>query len=97
LTYLDAAAESIRRHVPDEALPDGDTDLLFRLYAVLMLAKGADVTAADVHNAWCAWMQTSDPDHESLRPFRDLNREKQAADEPYAEAIRAASRGADAP
>jgi hypothetical protein len=92
LTYLDVVAEQIRRNVPAELLPDGDTSMLFRLYAVLLLAKGADVTTADVHNAWCAWMQTRDPDHESLRPFDDLDQEKQAADEPYAEAIRAAGR-----
>lgn len=73
MTYLDLAAEEIRRHVPEKALPDGDTELLFRLYAVLLLAKGADVTTADVHNAWSAWMQTTHPDHQSLRPFEELD------------------------
>lgn len=92
MTYLDLAAEEIRRHVPEKLLPDGDTELLFRLYAVLLLAKGADVTTADVHNAWSAWMQMSHPDHQSLRSFEELDPETQAADEPYAEAIRAASR-----
>ncbi len=92
MTYLDLAAKEIRRHVPEKVLPDGDTELLFRLYAVLLLAKGADVTTADVHNAWSAWMQTTHPDHQSLRPFEELDPETQAADEPYAAAIRAASR-----
>ena len=75
MTYLDLIAQSIRGHVPDDILPDGDTDLLFRLYAVLMLAKGAEVTTADVHNAWAVWMQASDPEHEALRPFGDLDRQ----------------------
>ncbi len=92
MTYLDLAAEEIRRRVPEGLLPDGDTDLLFRLYAVLLLAKGADVTTADVHNAWSVWMQTTQPDHPSLRPFDKLDPKTQAADEPYVEAIAAASR-----
>ena len=92
MTYLDLAAEDIRRRVPEKVLPEGDTELLFRLYAVLLLAKGADVTTADVHNAWSAWMQTSHPDHQSLRPFEELDIETRAADEPYVEAIRAAAR-----
>jgi hypothetical protein len=92
MTYLDRAAAEIRRHVAEELLPDGDLQLLFRLYAVLLLAKGAEVTTADVHNAWAAWMQQSDVDHQSLQPFKDLDPEMQAADEPFAEAIRAASR-----
>ena len=87
MTYLDLAAEEIRRHVPEKLLPDGDTELLFRLYAVLLLAKGADVTTVDVHNAWSAWMQMSHPDHQSLRPFEELDPETQSADEPYAEAM----------
>lgn len=92
MTYLDRAAEEIRRRVPEKLLPDGDTGLLFRLYAVLLLAKGPDVTTADVHNAWSAWMQTMQPDHQSIRPFEELDPKTQASDEPYAEAIRAASR-----
>jgi hypothetical protein len=99
VTYLDRVAEEIRRHVPDGVLPDGDTELLFRVYAVLLLAKGAAVTSADVHNAWTVWMQTSERDHEALVPFEALSAEKQASDEPYVEAIRAAiaSHEEDAP
>ena len=92
MTYLDRIGEAIRRHIPDDLLPDGDTDQLFRLYAVLTLAKGTDVTAADVHNAWSAWMQTRNPEHESLRPFEELDWQRKVADEPYVEAIRAVSR-----
>jgi hypothetical protein len=95
MTYLDLVGKAIRRYVPDDVLPDGDTDLLFCLYAVLALAKGVDVTTADVHNAWSAWMQTSDPEHESIRPFEDLDLEQQIADEPYVKAIRTASRTRD--
>jgi hypothetical protein len=90
--YLDELAEAIRRAVPPEALPDGDTLALFRLYAVLLLAKGEQVTRCDVHNAWVAWMAGQEGDHESLVPFADLDSETQAEDSPYVVAIRAVAR-----
>lgn len=90
--YLDELAEAIRRVVPPEALPDGDTFSLFRLYAVLLLAKGDHVTRADVHNAWVAWIAGQDVDHDSLVPFTDLNAETQDEDSPYVLAIRTVAR-----
>jgi len=92
MSYLDDVASIIRGHVPADALPSGDLDALFRLYAVLALAKGDAVTAEDVHNAWSAWMQERDADHDSLRPFDELDGATQAADDPYVGAIRAAAR-----
>jgi hypothetical protein len=92
MSYLDDVAAVIRTHVPADALPSGDIDVLFRLYAVLALAKGDAVTAEDVHNMWAAWMQPSDEGHDSLRPFDELDRSKRAADDPYVEAIRIAAR-----
>jgi len=92
MSYLDDTANVIRGHAPADALPDGGVDALFRLYAVLALAKGEDVTAEDVHNAWAAWMQENDADHDAVRPFEELDHAKQAEDEPYVEAIRAAVR-----
>ena len=90
--YLDELAEAIRRAVPSEALPDGDIRSLFRAYAVLLLAKGQEVSPADVHNAWVAWMAGQDDDHESLIPFSDLDPETQAEDSPYVVAIRTVAR-----
>jgi hypothetical protein len=92
MSYLDDVATAIRAHVPADVLPSGDLDALFRLYAVLALAKGEAVTGEDIHNAWAAWMQESDPHHDSLRPFDDLDHVTQAADDPYVNAIRAAVR-----
>jgi hypothetical protein len=88
MSYLDELAVRIRDHVPGSH--EGETALdLFRLYAVLALAKGEAVQASDVHNAWVAWMQGREPDHEALRPFADLDRETQEADAPFVLAIRA--------
>jgi hypothetical protein len=88
-SYLALDARLIRSlvRVP---IPD-DTDALFLTYAVLLRAKGSDVTAADVHDAWVAWMQQHDPTHPALVPFDLLDAATQAQDEPYVEAIRAAA------
>ena len=87
MTYLDDVAREIERHVAPELMPDADLGVLFRIYAVLALAKGSDVEAADVHHAWAAWMEERDPGHPSIRPFDELDPETQAADRPYVEAI----------
>lgn len=88
MNYIDRVAEAIRREVSPEKVPDEDTIPLFRLYAVLALVKGIDVTLEDVHNAWSAWMLGCDPNHRSIKPFAELSPEVQWEDEPYAEAIR---------
>ncbi|MGH8573923.1 MAG: DUF7701 domain-containing protein [Gammaproteobacteria bacterium] len=89
MSYLDELATEIERRLPADLVPDGDTRSLFRLYALLALAKGRAVTAADVHNAWTAWMQERDPHHRSIKPFEELDAETQSSDEPFVEAIRA--------
>lgn len=86
--YLADLAEAIRREVPDEALPDGTTSDLFLIYAVLLLAKGVEVTRADVHNAWVAWKAGADSAHDALVPFNELDAATQAEDSPYVTAIR---------
>lgn len=88
MTYLDALADEIRGAVATDALPDGDTSSLFRIYAVLLLAKGEEVTREDIHNAWVAWMLDKGEMHKSLVPFSDLDAETQAEDSPYVVAIR---------
>lgn len=95
MTYLDALAEEIRRAVSPSALPDEDTTGLVLSYAVLLLAKGEDVTREDVHNAWVAWMSSKghgDESHESMVPFSELPPETQAEDSPFVIAIRTVAR-----
>ena len=90
LNYIDDMAERIRREVPSDLLPEGDTDLLFRMYAVLAL--GEKVEAANVHDAWSAWMSQSDPSHESIQPFGELPMDVRSQDGPFAEAMKRAVR-----
>ncbi|RSS41625.1 hypothetical protein [Streptomyces sp. WAC08241] len=92
MTYLDSLAELIRSCLPLGAEPPKDSAALFRMYAVLLKAKGEQVTDEDVHDAWSAWMQDVDNRHEALIPFDDLDPETRAFDAPYAEAIRVAAR-----
>ena len=92
MNYLEDVADAIRSGVPSELLPDLDTTDLFRIYAVLALAKGEGVALEDVHNAWSAWMSGQDPRHQAIRPLAELSADVQAADEPYLEAIRRAAR-----
>lgn len=95
MSYLDDIGRQIRQWVPPEFMPQEDTEPLFRLYAVLVLAKGPNVTLADVHNAWAAWMQERDPTHRSIKPFDELADETQASDEPFLAAIRAVANHLD--
>jgi hypothetical protein len=92
LSYIDDVAEAIHARVASDRLPNADTVALFRLYAVLALAKGEAVTLEDVHDAWAAWMSARDPEHPSLKPFDDLSSDVQDADAPYRDAIHAVAR-----
>ena len=69
MSYIDEIAGAIRCLIPPALIPDGDTTVLFRSYAVLALAKGERVRLEDVHDAWAAWMSGQDPEHGSLKPF----------------------------
>lgn len=89
--YLDDLALRIREHVPAGRLPEGDSDALLRLYAVLLRAKGTEVTQSDVHDAWCAWIGERQPDHVSLVDYSDLPEEIQHEDRVFATAIRRAA------
>jgi hypothetical protein len=100
VSFLDVLGSRIRSAVPAGSVQDEDTRGLFRMYAVLLLAKGDATTAADVHNAWCAWMADRQPRHESLVPFEELSVEQRTQDAAFVSAIRVtatSSRLPDAP
>lgn len=96
LNYLAQDAARIRSSLQQgTAVPD-NADGLFLLYAVLLRAKGVEVQAEDVHDAWSAWMASIDPEHESVVPFTELDAGTKAEDEPFLAAIRSAARGGSA-
>ena len=89
--YLDDIAARIRVHIPDDRMPDGGADELLRLYAVLLRAKGADVTDSDIHDAWSAWMANREKQHESLIEFGKLASGVQEEDRVFTKAVRRAA------
>lgn len=91
VSYLAVDAARIRAALPEgSSVPDGANDL-FLLYAVLMRAKGTNVQAEDVHDAWAAWMLGVDPTHESIVPYAELDPATRAEDGPFLLAIRRAA------
>ena len=91
-SYLSDDADLIRSELPPGTRPPPDSDQLFILYALLMRAKGEEVTAEDVHDAWAAWILGREGTHKSLLPFESLDPEIQREDYPYVEAIHRAVR-----
>lgn len=71
---------------------DGDTRLLFLIYALLARAKGEDVTSEDVHDAWAVWMTAQAENHEALVAFSQLDAATRAEDHPFVAAIRRVAR-----
>ena len=90
VSYIDDIAQDIYTYAegdwvyPISERSDAD---LYRIYAVLCLAKGQQTTARDVHNAWSAWTSSASPSHRSLIPFECLSTTVQALDMPYVQAI----------
>jgi hypothetical protein len=86
-SYIDKIAVEIRRSAePNAASADEDLSL-YRIYAVLLLAKGRDVTAEDVHNAWAAWASEHEPESWSLLPFKEIPIRVQCKDKYYVDVI----------
>ena len=92
MNYIDELAAAIESNLSEGDRPDDRASELYRLYALLALVKGVEVTLADVHNAWSVWMSGDQPDHPALVPFAELDAAQRQQDEPYAEAIRRAAR-----
>ncbi|MDP9410044.1 MAG: hypothetical protein M3P70_05980 [Actinomycetota bacterium] len=88
MNYLDKIAAEIQRTAHPSSTPPDEDLPLYRLYAILLLAKGQDVTLEDVHNAWVAWASDHHPESRHLIPFKELSLPIQRKDQKYVEAIR---------
>lgn len=95
--YLDPIADAIKSFVPPDRMPDEEASDLFRLYAVLLLAKGTSVTQSDIHDAWSAWMTLRDENHKSLVPYEYLDTATQVEDAVFVEAVRKAAKSEVSP
>jgi hypothetical protein len=86
--YLDDIATVIRTHIPKQRLPEGDSEGLVAMYALLARAKGDSVTCSDVHDAWAIWMAKRAPGHPSLLTYDKLSKDVQREDEIFVAAIK---------
>lgn len=91
MNYIEVLARRIESELDEASRPSDRGPELYRLYALLALIKGPDVSLRDVHDAWSVWMSQSDPGHSALIPFEELDTAKREEDRPYAEAIRRAA------
>lgn len=91
MSYVDRIARLVEEHLHPSDRPGEHGEDLYRLYALLVLCRGASTSLEDVHDAWSVWMSGWKPTHPSLVPFEQLSPEKQAADEPFRQAILQAS------
>lgn len=88
MNYLDLLAAEIQRTADPGTTPPDEDLPLYRQYAVLLLVKGEDITAEDVHNAWVAWATDHQPASRHLLPFKELSAREQRKDDLYVEAIK---------
>jgi hypothetical protein len=72
-------------------MPDENAEELLRSYAVLLRAKGSNITESDIHDAWSAWMAARDRSHESLVTYEDLSPDVRDADSVFVSAVRKAA------
>jgi hypothetical protein len=86
-SYLDKIAAELRQTADADAASSNEDLSLYRIYAVLLLAKGKDVVAEDVHNAWAAWACEYEPASKNLVPFNELSPRVQYKDQLYVDAI----------
>jgi hypothetical protein len=72
-------------------MPRENADALLLRYAVLLRAKGANVSNSDIHDAWAAWIAARDPTHTALIPYENLSEQVQEQDRAFATAVRRAA------
>lgn len=93
MNYIDKLADRIEQSLSMDLRPKTDAKSLYRLYALLALVKGQDVTLENVHDSWSLWKSQTNPQHPSIVPFADLDSETQALDLPYVSVIRQTAKG----
>lgn len=88
-TYIDNIVERVSEdlHIKNRELS--------RLYALLVLTKGTEITLKDVHDAWAMSMNFRPTteycyghEHKSIVPFDDLDPDVQIKDERFVKKLR---------
>lgn len=93
-TYIDKVVEMVKK---ETGLKSKN---LVRIYALLVLIKGEQITLKDVHDGWSLDMNYKEPnppycyghDHLSIVPFSKLSKETQERDRKYVDALKKVAR-----
>ena len=87
-TYIDEVVEKVKEKTGLKGKN------LIRLYALLVLVKGENVTLEDIHDAWSMDMNYREQnpycyghEHRSIVPFDKLSKETQDKDKEYLDAL----------
>lgn len=88
-TYIDEVIERVKQ---ETGIKSKET---LKMYALLVLVKGTDITLSDVHDGWSMVMnfkEVNPPycyghEHKSIVPFDQLSVETQERDRKYVEAL----------
>lgn len=89
VTYIDEIIEEVQK---ETGLRDKE---LLKMYSLLVLVKGTNITLKDVHDAWSMWMNFKEynppkyygHEHLSIVPFEQLSIETQERDRKFVNAL----------
>lgn len=89
-TYIDKVCKKVQEVT---GLKSKET---IRMYSLLVLTKGENITLADIHDGWSMVMNFKEPnppycyghEHKSIVPFNQLSYETQIKDEKYLKALK---------
>lgn len=88
-TYIDEVIERVKQ---ETGIKSKET---LKMYALLVLVKGTDITLSDVHDGWSMVMNFKEAnppycyghEHKSIVPFDQLSADTQERDRKYVEAL----------
>lgn len=84
MNYIEKVKELLEVELKMVGTPYED---LLDVYGLLVLTVGENCTNEHIHDAWSVWQSKTQPDHKSLKPFKELTKEVQNLDEPYRQAV----------
>lgn len=103
MSYATFVTSRLSDMLHPETMKPGDGATLMRMYAVLVFAKGENVTLEDVHDVWSLWKTGEGWTYGEVKnnaakvtpylvPFADITDEIAAYDQPYVDAIKQVAR-----
>jgi len=82
--YIDKVKELLEKELKMKGTSYED---LLDVYTLLVLTVGTTCNNEHIHDAWSVWQNKTEPEHRSLKPFKELTEEVQNLDEVYRDAV----------